>query len=193
MGILREVLPGVFVKKDLTGQKFGYWNVIRCVGRAKRRHTMWLCRCVCGCEKAVAVQHLTMGASKSCGCKSAGLRGVKGEQHYNWKGGIKNIGSLAWCAARIDSLRQGRKRGRGGADIASTPEDVQQLWEQSKGTCVACGRTPESTRELHLDHEKSTGIARGFVCGTCNVAIGMAGDSPVRLRQLAEYLEVRTA
>ena len=176
-------------KYDLLGKQFGFWTVLGFVGRDGRRNRLWRCQCICGKIKDVGGQHLRYGASKSCGCKSAGLRGVKGEDHYMWKGGRKNQGSLAWCMSRLGSLKSGQKRPNGGVEIVSTAEDVLRLWEESKGVCVACGRKPESKRQIHLDHNKETGVVRGFVCDTCNVAIGMAGHSPERLRAMADYLE----
>lgn len=182
-------MPSAKVKGiDLLGMTFGFWTVLEFMGRDPQRNLKWRCRCVCGREKVVAGQHLRYGSSKSCGCKTAGLRGVKAERHYSWKGGGHNRGSLAWCNARLDSLRQGQRR-NGGAEIASSAGDVLRLWLESDGHCVACKREPSSTKDFHLDHDRVTGAVRGFLCGKCNVAIGMAGDSPSRLRQLADYLE----
>lgn len=162
--------------------KCGYWIVIGFAGRDCRRNRLWLCRCVCGKEKVVGGQHLRRGASKSCGCKSYEFTKDKitGENHYLWMGGSRNAGSLAWCSARLSSLRDGVKRD-GGSEIVSTAEDVQKLWDESKGVCAVCGAEPKH-RHLHLDHDHSTGSVRAFLCSHCNVAIGMAGDSPDRLR-----------
>ena len=48
--------------KDLTGQKFGEWTVIKYVGNQK-----WHCKCSCGTERDVESYFLTSGKSKSCG------------------------------------------------------------------------------------------------------------------------------
>jgi hypothetical protein len=172
------------------GMTFGFWTVVRFHERTNRRKFLWLCRCVCGLEKPVNGHHLRHSESKSCGCKSAELRApsITGESHYSWKGGGDNRGSLAWCNCRLDSLRQGAKR-HGKAHIISSGEDVKRLWQESLGKCMACGRVPEEARELHLDHNHDTGVVRGFLCDTCNVAIGMAGDSSERLRACADYLD----
>lgn len=175
--------------RDYTGEQFGYWTAIAFHKRGPGRSHLWLCRCECGVEKIVGIHHLRYGASQSCGCKSAELAKdkISGVKHYNWKGGIRNIGSLAWCNHRLDGLRQSIKQRKGCAPIASTPGEVLGLWNLSRGLCVACGAQP---RRLCLDHDKHTGKCRGFICDTCNVALGMAGDSPDRLRKLAEYLEI---
>jgi len=46
-----------------------------------------------------------------------------------------------------------------------------------------------SGREPTLDHNHKTGEIREFLHATCNKAIGLMGDDPVKLRQAATYLE----
>jgi len=53
--------------RDLTGQRFGAWMVLRRI-KVPSRFTAWLCRCDCGTEKPVNAQHLYEGISRSCGC-----------------------------------------------------------------------------------------------------------------------------
>lgn len=53
--------------KDLTGQRFGEWTVIRFDHR-KGKSYYWLCHCECGIERVVKAGALTSGRSKSCGC-----------------------------------------------------------------------------------------------------------------------------
>lgn len=56
-------------KRDLTGQKFGKWTVLRkSEKRTKNRLICWYCRCECGKEKDVNGYDLRSGRSKSCGC-----------------------------------------------------------------------------------------------------------------------------
>ena len=53
--------------RDLTGQKFGLWTVIRqAEGRDSSGRVIWLCRCECGTEGVIATGILTTGASKGC-------------------------------------------------------------------------------------------------------------------------------
>lgn len=53
--------------KDLSGQTFGLWTVIK-RGNNIGRHVSWLCRCKCGTERDVSSTNLVMGTSISCGC-----------------------------------------------------------------------------------------------------------------------------
>jgi hypothetical protein len=39
------------------------------------------------------------------------------------------------------------------------------------------------------DHDHRTGDFRGWLCNSCNAALGFAKDDPWRLRLLADYLE----
>lgn len=65
------------------------------------------------------------------------------------------------------------------------------------GCCAACGATKDLN--VHHDHaccatEKTCGnCAVALLCGPCNRAAGMVGDSPARLRRIAELLEVSSA
>lgn len=53
---------------NLIGQRFGRLTVIDKAEKYKDGHTMWLCRCDCGNEKAVLEKTLKNGKTKSCGC-----------------------------------------------------------------------------------------------------------------------------
>lgn len=55
--------------KDLTGQKFNRWTVIKLVPReGKRKDTRWECVCDCGKIGKVNASNLIRGVSTSCGC-----------------------------------------------------------------------------------------------------------------------------
>lgn len=53
---------------DLTGQKFGYWTVIKRDTDSSKSGTRWICKCVCGVEKSVVGSTLKNGKSTNCGC-----------------------------------------------------------------------------------------------------------------------------
>lgn len=56
----------MFPKKDLTGQQFNDWTVLRPVRTIDREHSSWVCRCVCGNEQVVRNDNLITGHSKGC-------------------------------------------------------------------------------------------------------------------------------
>lgn len=51
---------------DLSGQRFGRWNVIKLDHMDKE--SFWLCQCDCGNCRAVRIGDLKNGSSFSCGC-----------------------------------------------------------------------------------------------------------------------------
>lgn len=54
---------------NLTGQIFGNLKVLS-KAESKSGHTYWNCECLlCGNKKAIQTNHLTSGATQTCGCK----------------------------------------------------------------------------------------------------------------------------
>jgi len=52
---------------DLTGQKFGRWNVIR-YSHHRGGKSIWVCQYDCGTVREVQGCHMRAGRSRSCGC-----------------------------------------------------------------------------------------------------------------------------
>ncbi len=55
-------------RDDLTGQTFGYWQVLSLSHRNERGELYWTCLCQCGAQVAVRANLLRAGKSTSCGC-----------------------------------------------------------------------------------------------------------------------------
>lgn len=69
--------------------------------------------------------------------------------------------------------------------------------------CEACGCLPTDARNgnhasatttakakrLAMDHDHGTGAFRGWLCSSCNTALGYMDDDPALLRRLADYIE----
>jgi len=53
--------------------------------------------------------------------------------------------------------------------------------------CQICGAQPEKER-LCLDHDHETGEFRGWLCRSCNAAIGLFGEDVNRVVAAAAYL-----
>lgn len=60
------------------------------------------------------------------------------------------------------------------------------------GKCDICAQPCASGTSLCIDYNHKTGKRRGFLCRTCNSALGLYKDSPDLLRRAAEYLEEHT-
>ncbi len=64
---------------------------------------------------------------------------------------------------------------------------AEAAWTTFNGVCQACKTACSSNWVTDHDHKKCT--FRGIIGDGCNLALGKATDSPIKLRALAEYLE----
>lgn len=59
--------------------------------------------------------------------------------------------------------------------------------------CEACGVTVSAERRpgagICLDHDHVTGKFRGWLCFSCNIALGHLGDDPTKIESLLKYLQ----
>jgi hypothetical protein len=77
------------------------------------------------------------------------------------------------------------------------PEDYAAMWQAQDGRCYLCGDEMTDSQKVVIDHDhsccgphKSCRICRrGLAHDQCNVTIGYAGESPERLRRMADELE----
>jgi hypothetical protein len=58
--------------------------------------------------------------------------------------------------------------------------------ERRSGPCETCGR---ETPSLHMDHDHATGLKRGWLCGSCNRALGLVKDNTQTLQRMLDYLK----
>lgn len=76
------------MKLNLTGYVFGMLVAISQYG------DKWLCKCLCGKSKLVAMRHLRSGGTKSCGCfqqtsrikHGDGVTGARPSEYTTWDG-----------------------------------------------------------------------------------------------------------
>ncbi len=72
-----------------------------------------------------------------------------------------------------------------------TPEDWQHMYEAQGGVCALCrvpGRVGKHGK-LQVDHCHETGRIRGLLCGPCNVALGIFGDTVSALERVLRYMK----
>ena len=79
-----------------------------------------------------------------------------------------------------------------------TIERAEAMLVSQHGKCAICnldlgkisGRLGTKSKDSpHVDHCHNTSAARGILCGSCNVMLGMSKDNPNTLRRAATYLE----
>lgn len=78
-----------------------------------------------------------------------------------------------YYAKNKDKLNVNRKALHRYYRYGITQEEYDNLVERQDGLCACCGRKPDT---LHLDHSHETGVVRGLLCPSCNMALGMLGD-----------------
>ena len=83
--------------QDLTGQKFGYWEVVeRDLSKKEGGHRYYLCRCVCGKEKILRGSMLLSGSSVSCRCMTSKLKNIKHAYAKSYHKTFNVISSCNW-------------------------------------------------------------------------------------------------
>jgi hypothetical protein len=85
-------------------------------------------------------------------------RDIKGEKHWNWKGG--------------KDTRYIKK---------TAPRPRPKI-------CEVCGQEGKRRNGIVLDHNHKTGKFRGWLCSNCNTAIGLLNEDPKRFELLIKYI-----
>lgn len=68
-----------------------------------------------------------------------------------------------------------------------TIEQYDALLAAQNGVCAACA-SPPGKRALAVDHDHTSGVVRGLLCGNCNVALGLLYECPTRITALRDYI-----
>lgn len=103
--------------------------------------------------------------------------------------------------ARRRELRARKSASHVEKHYSITEDEYQAILKTQGGVCYGCDRAP-GVRRLAVDHDHSCcpgriscGLCvRGLLCKKCNFdVLGHLGDSPDRLRRLADYVETNPA
>lgn len=65
---------------------------------------------------------------------------------------------------------------------------LQEIWDRQDGACAICGVKFKSIDHCKIDHDHSTGLVRGLLCGSCNTGIGLFKDDINLLSGAIKYL-----
>jgi len=184
--------------QDLAGRSFGKWLVLRRAQNDEHHRIKWLCRCTgCQAESEVRAHNLLTGRSNSC---RKCIRAASTFCTIHSMEKIKCGAELRCPTCRREYLdrtrgrntrkkKEHRLRSGYGVNVAH----VWVMYAAQEGRCATCGTDKPGGRwkTLHIDHDHTTGEMRGLLCNDCNMAIGMAKDSPERLEAMAAYLRER--
>jgi hypothetical protein len=80
--------------------------------------------------------------------------------------------------------RDGHLRRKFGISI----DVYEEMLAAQGGVCGICGREPNPSIALHVDHDHETGVIRGLTCFRCNQALGAFGEDMERLQKATDYL-----
>lgn len=141
-------------------------------------HTVKTCT---GCNKVKFLQEFSLhpttrdGRNPKCrDCKNAQAK----KRYYD---------NREYVLARQKRYRRDQSTWRM-SQYGLTDEEFYDMVLQQRGMCLF-GHPPSWNTKLVIDHCHKTKKVRGVLCNSCNVAIGLMKDDPVRLRLAAEYLE----
>lgn len=69
-----------------------------------------------------------------------------------------------------------------------SPEEYARILDAQGRRCATCRVDLCLGKGTHVDHCHTTGLVRGVLCQSCNLALGHAKDDPVVLAAMADYL-----
>lgn len=73
--------------------------------------------------------------------------------------------------------------------IGLDEQKLESLIVLQNGKCAICQRPlSRNRRAVHIDHDHTTGCARGVLCSRCNNGLGMLGDDLAGIEQARAYL-----
>ena len=72
-------------------------------------------------------------------------------------------------------------------------KEYDDMFKSQGGKCKTCRVDISGKSHANLDHCHLTKKVRGILCPNCNKALGMVGDSIVKLQALIEYLQEHSA
>jgi hypothetical protein len=145
--------------------------------------------------------HATLGGYTNYRCRCQPCRDAYAAYSREWRARNperakaiqqRNAQSPARIASRRAWREKNRDRVRANERLRTyglSAEEFVRLMKQQGGVCAICFRPQNGGRALDVDHDHETGQVRGLLCGACNAAIGLLGDTPDRLRRAAVYLD----
>jgi RNA polymerase subunit RPABC4/transcription elongation factor Spt4 len=118
------------------------------------------------------------------------------DKYLRWK---RDIGKRAYerdkdSQEKMDIRRKKLQKNNHKRMYGLLSGEYDRLFEEQKGLCACCGN-PESVTNarsglviaLAVDHNHTTGVPRALLCQACNIAYGLMGEDPERIKLLLEY------
>lgn len=146
--------------KDLSGEQFGLWTVIRRSGTFPHGDAGWLCRCACGTEKPVNSATLKSGSSKSCGC-------IKHKTITHGMHKTRTYKSWVCMKSRCNDENNPSYKNYGGRGIS-----VCKRWEKFENFLEDMGEVPDGYSLERID------VNIGYAAANCKwIPLGRQNDN----------------
>lgn len=127
------------------------------------------------------------GVKKCAGCKKElPLSEFPQRKHKAWRcKACYNAYKSEWSAKNSEKVQAYSRKGYSGLDYEEYAEDLKATH------CPICRREFGDTAatKQNVDHCHDTGAYRGVICGRCNRALGILGDSVESLGRALAYLK----
>lgn len=93
-----------------------------------------------------------------------------------------------WYAAQRNSAPEAFQKRSRLRKYGLSVDEFEAMWVSQGGRCSACHDVLVDGPATHIDHCHKTGVVRGILCRSCNVALGQLGDDPIRIQGLLMYI-----
>ena len=141
--------------KDLTGQVFGRWMVLKRAPDNVPSRVMWLCLCECGEKRSVIANSLRRGLSVSCGCFHRDITATINAKHQLYKS--SEYRSWQCMIARCTNSKRPEYPSYGGRGI-----QVCNRWRQFEHFYYDLGPRPSKGHSVdRVDNNAN------YSCGKC--------------------------
>lgn len=96
-----------------------------------------------------------------------------------------------WYESRKDLYKERHLQKTYGISL----EEMLGMLEDQKYLCKICSTdlNKQLPKNIHIDHNHTTGKIRGVLCGNCNKCLGLFKDDVNILKSAIKYLEINDA
>ena len=136
---------GFMKRKEIAGQVFGRYTVIKFAEKSKNGTSKWLCRCDCGNEKIVFSTALLSGKSKSCGCLASEMAGDRLKTHGHTSG-KRSLTFISWDRMRARCNKNNKYYGARGISYC-------EQWESFENFLSDMGERPKGKTLDRIDYD----------------------------------------
>jgi len=103
-------------------------------------------------------------------------RNAKSKKNIDWRSRDRNTMLIRNYGITLKEYNIMFTKQNGVCDICNQPEISVTRWD------------PDKIKSLAVDHNHTTGVVRGLLCGKCNTALGIFNDSINELEKAINYL-----